>query len=287
MRPILFFSAFAVLMSCQPVDCNNGVQDGNETGIDCGGSCLACNSTGNPTNNTPPADLLKLWHKALEAITLQNQAGGTTGMNSTIHYNSNCSFELTNTEPSQAPGAYASYGSIANCSYPTPNYYYYNSVNNSLSGLPITLLTSDSLIFGGSSGGNDVKWHYSSSQLTAPSQESIQWSVELESAYPNNGEVSINIWVNNTLVSTVPVVSGQLIYNGTQAVNLSFSQPKIFINVNTSVTSQAVNTISFSKKLSRNGLVLSKTGVGTYAVGTGNIGYDPLVGGAPCMITWE
>ncbi len=39
---IIFFSSIILIASCQNSDCGNGVQDGNETGIDCGGNCTPC-----------------------------------------------------------------------------------------------------------------------------------------------------------------------------------------------------------------------------------------------------
>jgi hypothetical protein len=35
------------LTGCQSSDCSNGQQDGNETGVDCGGDCVPCNSSAN------------------------------------------------------------------------------------------------------------------------------------------------------------------------------------------------------------------------------------------------
>ena len=272
-----------VLLGCQPVDCNNGVQDGNETGIDCGGNCPPC-SSGNP-QNTPPTDLLKLWYKTFQVATLTNQAGGTYSKIGTIYYNNNCHVEFTSNPSTTASGFLTCYGMINQCTYPNELFYDFNQTNNTVAGYNYNLVTSDSVIFDGN--GGTGAWHYKSSQPTAPTQESIQWEVALTNPYPNNGEININIWVNNSLVSTIPVVSGQSLYTGSALVNLSYSQPKIFINVNGQTSSPATNTVSFSKKLSRNGITLSETGVGTYAVGTGNIGYDPLVGGASCMVTWQ
>jgi len=37
------------MFSCNSTDCTNGVQDGNETGIDCGGDCPNCLSSPTPT----------------------------------------------------------------------------------------------------------------------------------------------------------------------------------------------------------------------------------------------
>ena len=44
------------MFSCNSTDCTNGVQDGNETGVDCGGDCPNC--------VTPPAPsgILGDWH---------------------------------------------------------------------------------------------------------------------------------------------------------------------------------------------------------------------------------
>ena len=41
------------MFSCNPTDCTNGVQDGNETGIDCGGNCPPCTTSpnGNSSQN--------------------------------------------------------------------------------------------------------------------------------------------------------------------------------------------------------------------------------------------
>ena len=41
------------MISCNPTDCTNGIQDGNETGIDCGGNCPPCATypNGNSSQN--------------------------------------------------------------------------------------------------------------------------------------------------------------------------------------------------------------------------------------------
>lgn len=39
------------VQSCSKDTCSNGVKDGNETGVDCGGSCSSCGST-NPISGT-------------------------------------------------------------------------------------------------------------------------------------------------------------------------------------------------------------------------------------------
>lgn len=62
MKIFFVLTAFVlVLSSCNDdINCNNGEQDGDETGIDCGGSCIECmqSSSGNNSNG----DILGTWN---------------------------------------------------------------------------------------------------------------------------------------------------------------------------------------------------------------------------------
>lgn len=66
--------------------CNNGVQDGTETGIDCGGSCTPCISP--PTVNSPipparlPADVVSIYSDAYTSISPITLDAGWCGANS-------------------------------------------------------------------------------------------------------------------------------------------------------------------------------------------------------------
>jgi uncharacterized protein (TIGR02145 family) len=55
MKKLFFIASVGLLFSCNTPDCTNGEQDGNETGIDCGGDCPPCQN--NNTNNTNNAHL--------------------------------------------------------------------------------------------------------------------------------------------------------------------------------------------------------------------------------------
>ncbi len=59
--------------------CNNGIQDGTETGIDCGGSCPACVASPTvaaPTQpNRPPADVISIFSDYYTPIATLNYAG--------------------------------------------------------------------------------------------------------------------------------------------------------------------------------------------------------------------
>lgn len=51
MRVILISLLSFILYSCNSSDCTNGIQDGNETGVDCGGNCPTCTTPTAPQNN--------------------------------------------------------------------------------------------------------------------------------------------------------------------------------------------------------------------------------------------
>jgi len=63
--------------------CNNGVQDGDETGIDCGGSCNACITAPTTAAPTPPvrdpADVVSIYSDAYTNITVNNFDAGWCG----------------------------------------------------------------------------------------------------------------------------------------------------------------------------------------------------------------
>jgi uncharacterized protein (TIGR02145 family) len=55
MKKLFFFLNISILLAgCNPVNCGNGVQDGDETGVDCGGGCPPCQTT--PSNSVTDAD---------------------------------------------------------------------------------------------------------------------------------------------------------------------------------------------------------------------------------------
>lgn len=59
--------------------CNNGVQDGDETGVDCGGSCAPCEASPTTAAPTPPgrpaADVKSIFSDVYTPITTFNYAG--------------------------------------------------------------------------------------------------------------------------------------------------------------------------------------------------------------------
>lgn len=140
---------FGMLMcSCNSSDCSNGVQDGNETGIDCGGDCMAC-----PT---------------MTPTTLETQMSGDWYLYRTVYQNvwdtvyspmsPDCKIHLSLNEVS--PGIYSAYGTIGSCAY-TEQFEssWHIDQNNRVNGtMNILLLTADSLYLEQYS--QEVEYHY-------------------------------------------------------------------------------------------------------------------------------
>lgn len=72
-----------VILEITTTTCNNGVQDGDETGIDCGGSCAPCieaPTTAAPTPpNRPAADVVSIFSDAYSNIGFDNFDAGWCG----------------------------------------------------------------------------------------------------------------------------------------------------------------------------------------------------------------
>jgi endoglucanase len=74
--------------------CGNGIQDGNETGIDCGGSCLPCVVSPVTAAPTPPArpaaDVKSIFSNAYAPIAVLNYAGADGPLNDNTYNTSWC-----------------------------------------------------------------------------------------------------------------------------------------------------------------------------------------------------
>lgn len=72
-----------VMLELTTTTCNNGIQDGDETGIDCGGSCPPCLVLPSSAAPTPPArpaaDVVSIFSDAYSNITIDNFDAGWCG----------------------------------------------------------------------------------------------------------------------------------------------------------------------------------------------------------------
>lgn len=104
---IMVFSI--TMLSCTGADCTNGIQDGDETDIDCGGTCPPC---------PIPAPIMT----PLETSLLGKWQLYSSNNNGIIEYHSgnSCQVEFTS-DPAGTEGYYRSYGSVGlyQCSYPS------------------------------------------------------------------------------------------------------------------------------------------------------------------------
>lgn len=58
MKNLILLTMVSFMFACNSTDCTNGIQDGNETGIDCGGSECATCSIDYPTNGIHGQNIL-------------------------------------------------------------------------------------------------------------------------------------------------------------------------------------------------------------------------------------
>ncbi len=119
-----------------PSHCGNGIVDGNETGIDCGGDCPPCPTSPNSVN----PDFFGSWYSLFRVVeatnTLQMYINNT---------NAACRVDITNTPLHVSSIVYKSYGTLGSCVYPSESYASYTPYQ-------LIKLTSDSIYYGTPSG---------------------------------------------------------------------------------------------------------------------------------------
>lgn len=119
------------MLSCNSSDCANGIQDGNETGIDCGGDCANCPPVVSSTESQLEGD----WYMD-HSILLSD---------TTYYPDAACRVTLTLTAI-DGTNQYRAYGNFGICGYPMESGWWINSTSGYLSDqYDIVLLTADSL----------------------------------------------------------------------------------------------------------------------------------------------
>jgi hypothetical protein len=135
MRPLKFFIIMVsiTMLSCNSTDCNNGIQDGNETGIDCGGDCISCPTIVPPTSTE--SQLEGDWFMDNKII-----------LTDTTYYSDQaCQITLT-LVTIDGSTQYRAYGNFGICGYPMASGWWINSTTGYVSDqYEILLLTPDSL----------------------------------------------------------------------------------------------------------------------------------------------
>lgn len=106
----LLLSIFSYLIvGCSGADCNNGIQDGNEIDIDCGGDCPTCV----PVPTSLEQDLSGIWYQHYSEIVI------TQFSDTTFDYPTGptCKMDLTLEKVQANHPHWRAYGSVWNCTY--------------------------------------------------------------------------------------------------------------------------------------------------------------------------
>lgn len=282
-----------LLFSCsQPQNCNNGVQDGSETGIDCGGNCPPCpsnNGGGNNSNppNTTLQDIQGLWYYNMS---VHGQGATITDHKHfiQIYMGTNCLVDFTSNNPTPYTNnttMYDMYGYFTGCSYPTQGGWYYNTTNNTLNTSYLVDIDNDTLHLDQTSA--DLKYVLNRFARTTSNSNTVTFEVELASSYPNSNEVFIDI-IGTGMNDTIPIVPGQLTYSVTKSINLATSSPYVIFSVGSNLTSTG-NFITCTSRVIMDNTVIAETSPHTFCVsnGTFNCNGFELLGNYPlATIYW-
>jgi hypothetical protein len=137
MKYLLSFSLLLLIISCQQGDCSNGVLDGNETSVDCGGDCE--NNCVNLDSVFKTAPILKeiqgKWYNNLSiSRIIYHYDYGSRRTDGSVHFSS-CPIEFTTNNSSlsnllERTFAADMHGDLdnesSNCNYPKKSQYTYN-----------------------------------------------------------------------------------------------------------------------------------------------------------------
>lgn len=132
------------MLSCQNSDCSNGIQDGNETGVDCGGDCIACTTTLGSTEQ----DMEGMWYFDKKI----------TSFDTTYYSAPACKCQLT-LDVIEPTTQYRAYGAFTECTYGSATGWWINSDTDLLNdNFTIDLLNGDSLVITSMQGWGT--WYY-------------------------------------------------------------------------------------------------------------------------------
>jgi len=299
MKNITLLILTTLFLSCQQQDCTDGIQNGNETGVDCGGNCPACptcfdgiqngtetgvdcggticpacNTNTNSNNGSTNATLLAiqgLWEfnaKLQTSNSIMPWVGGAAPNVLYINTGSLCKLELTNivTFPGSPPAILTQYSMLGLpgfCQYPQNYVYTFDPTTDALSpSYHVDNVTNDSLLLSKTGSNYNEVAYYSKLPLLAANASSVNWTVELTSSYAGNNQVGILIEYGPSLFDTVYVNTGQTLYSGNKIVNLASSYPSFSIKlINLDFPNPSYNIISFNTELEVVGTpFISKTG---------------------------
>ncbi len=222
---LLLFLTVILFNACNNnSDCTNGIQDGNETGVDCGGNCPSCSSSSSNNNNTnnsnlPPAALTNgVWYENYQvSASATPPVLGLAYINNnprtldflTTPYSNMPEYYNLNESPACPPSG-LSFGGLYN---------YKNYNNGKINGWNITQLTNDSLVLDSSI--YLSRNHTPGFPLTMGNSYTVQWEFNLSAPYTGTDMPEVFISYRQggafagTKIDSVLLTPGQTAYSGT------------------------------------------------------------------------
>lgn len=282
-----FLLALAILLgSCANGDCNNGVQDGNETGIDCGGGCEECFDSEKVFKKAPI--LRKMQGKWFSNITITKiylePFTGCTVSNGSIFFSS-CPVEFTTNNPSISSltgGEFSAellgdlISSDNDCSYPKVSKYMYNFASKSFvlpKGTHFEMVEGDEgELLVAKSSTESVSWkNYLQRTVEDYSSDfnEVYWEVEIIDQKLLNGTVEFIIQeeFNKGSESTFQITKNQTKYM--DKYGLEGKEP--WITLKAKATSKKTSGhIRFNARLIMNGEVISECLNGYFCLNQAN-----------------
>ena len=151
LRNILLIMVSITMLSCNSTDCNNGIQDGNETGIDCGGDCINCITPPNPAPTTIESQLAHIWY-----LHYNIYGQDTTFFAPTL----TCIYELTLITHPTISEYYIAYNGLGGCSNGIETGWFVNNDGLFNDQYFIEILTADSLHLKANYDGGYLQYRY-------------------------------------------------------------------------------------------------------------------------------
>lgn len=158
MKNLIYLFLFMLISSCSSPNCTNNIQDGTETGIDCGGSCPPCPA---PAYTVTELALKGLWLYDYKSYIMESSPGVFYYDTTFSNNGPGCKIDFTFEKPFPTHPHYYSYGGLGGCNYSNQTGWWINPSSGYLNdNYIIETLTSNLLILQGVGYIDAVKLHY-------------------------------------------------------------------------------------------------------------------------------
>lgn len=159
MKNLFYLLSFSLLIACSSPNCTNGLQDGTETAIDCGGDCPPCPAPvlvpPVPTYTATELALEGLWQFDYTSYAIVATDGNTYYDTTYAVGGVGCQIDFTFEKPYPSYAYFYSYGGLGGCFYSGQTVWWVNPssgfVNDSWQ---IITLTSNLLVLNGTNSAN-------------------------------------------------------------------------------------------------------------------------------------